>query len=100
MGSRKISKTKFLKTKVQKVFEELDKAEFSGLALNQIMITIRSFILNRLFFIFAKMDIPKKFLEQIDMKVRDVINRFIKRQCLQKSFIYPNVKTVEWESSV
>jgi hypothetical protein len=35
MGSRKICKTKFIEAKVQKVFEELDKAEFCGLALNQ-----------------------------------------------------------------
>jgi hypothetical protein len=70
MGWRKISKRKFLEAKVQKVFEELDKAEFSGLVLNQIMKTIRSFILNRLYFILANMDILKKFLEQIDKKVR------------------------------
>jgi hypothetical protein len=31
----KISKTKFLGTKVQKIFEELDKAEFIRLALNK-----------------------------------------------------------------
>jgi hypothetical protein len=37
LGSRKICKTKFVEAKIQKVLEELDKAEFSGLAINQIV---------------------------------------------------------------
>jgi hypothetical protein len=67
---------------VQKVFEELDKVEFSGLALNRIMKTNKSFILNRLYFVFANMGIPAKFLKQIDQKVRNVVNRFVKEQSL------------------
>jgi hypothetical protein len=42
--SRKISKTKILEAKVQKVFEGLDKVEFSGRGLNQIMKIIKSYI--------------------------------------------------------
>jgi hypothetical protein len=37
MGSRKVSKVKFTESKIQKVLEDLDKVEFCGLALNQII---------------------------------------------------------------
>jgi hypothetical protein len=43
------------------------------------------------------MDIPKKFLEEIDKEVRGVINRFVKGECLRNSFIYANVKNSELE---
>jgi hypothetical protein len=59
LGSRKLCKTKFLESKIQKVLEELDKAEFSGLAINQIVRVVKSYILNKLYFLFANMYIPK-----------------------------------------
>jgi hypothetical protein len=34
MDSRKISKTKFIEGKIQKVFEEFDKLKYCGFALN------------------------------------------------------------------
>jgi hypothetical protein len=54
LGSRKISKKKFLEAKINKVYEELDKLEFSGLAFNQIIKTIRNFITNKMYYLFAK----------------------------------------------
>jgi hypothetical protein len=38
------------------------------------------------------MDVPKKYLELIDRKVRGVVNGFVKGQSLQKSFLYANFK--------
>jgi hypothetical protein len=38
------------------------------------------------------MGISEKFLEQIDVKIRGVINMFVKGQYLQKSFIYASVR--------
>jgi hypothetical protein len=35
IGSKKLCKKQFIEAKVQKVFEEIDKVEFSGLAINQ-----------------------------------------------------------------
>jgi hypothetical protein len=70
LGSIKLSKTKFLEVKVQKVLEELDKVEFSGFALHQVMKVMRRLILNMLYFVFANMDVPKNILELIDRKVR------------------------------
>jgi hypothetical protein len=49
VGSRKISKNKFIEAKIEKVLEELDKAEFSGLAINQIIRIIRCYICNKLY---------------------------------------------------
>jgi hypothetical protein len=92
LGLRKICKTKFIEAKIQKVLEELDKAEFSGLAINQIVRVIRCHILNKLYFIFANMNLPKRALRVVDKKVRSVINNFSKGQPLQKSFIYTSVK--------
>jgi hypothetical protein len=42
--------------------------------------------------VFANMDIPTKYLKAIDDKLRNVVNRFIKRQYLQKSSIYANAR--------
>jgi hypothetical protein len=49
MRSKRISKTKFLEAKVQKVFEELDKVEDSDLRINQMIRTIKCYILNKLY---------------------------------------------------
>jgi hypothetical protein len=74
MGSKRISKTKFLEGKVQIFFEELDKMEYSDLALNQIIRTIRCYILNKRYYVFANMDIPAKYLNVVDNRVRSVVN--------------------------
>jgi hypothetical protein len=95
MGSKRTSKTKFLEGKVQKVLEELNKVGYSGPALNQMIRTIRCYIFNKLYYVFANMDIHAKYLNVIDNRVRSVVNRFIKGQCLQKSFIYANGRNGE-----
>jgi hypothetical protein len=92
LGSRKLCKTKFLESKIQKVLEELDKAEFSRLAINQIVRVIKCYILNKLYFLFANMYIPKGTLSIVDKKVRKVINNFVKGQKLQRSYLYASVK--------
>jgi hypothetical protein len=38
------------------------------------------------------MDVPKLVLDSIDVRVRKLVNRFLKGQNLQKSIIYPSVK--------
>jgi hypothetical protein len=48
LGSRKINKTKFIETKINKLKEELDKLEYSGLAFNQMLKMIKCFITNKL----------------------------------------------------
>jgi hypothetical protein len=68
LGSRKINKTKFIETKINKLKEELDKLEYSGLAFNQMLKVIKSSITNKLYCIFANMNIPKKYLELVDQK--------------------------------
>jgi hypothetical protein len=96
MESRRISKVNFIETKVMKVLEELNKAEYRGLALNKIIRIIRCYRLNKLYYVFANMDVPAKYLKSIEQKVRNDINRFIKGRCLQKSFIYPIVRDIDW----
>jgi hypothetical protein len=49
VGSRKICKTKFIEAKIQKVLEELGKAKFSVLAINEIIRIIRCYICNKLY---------------------------------------------------
>jgi hypothetical protein len=45
------------------------------------------------------MNIPNGVVESIDKKVRNIINRFVKEQNLQKSFIYASVRNgVLWVS--
>jgi hypothetical protein len=61
-----------LKGKVQKVLEELDKVKYSGLALNQIIRTIRCYILNKLYYVFVNMDIPTKYFK---VKHRIILGR-------------------------
>jgi hypothetical protein len=38
------------------------------------------------------MDFPKFVLDSIDVRVRKLVNRYLKRQSLQKSIIYARVK--------
>jgi hypothetical protein len=92
LGSRKISKKKFIEAKINKVYEELDKLEFSGLAFNQIIKTIRCFITNKMYYLFANMDIPKNVLVKLDIRIRRVVNNFLGGQAIQRSFIYANVR--------
>jgi hypothetical protein len=37
------------------------------------------------------MEVPKKYFEIVDQRIRRLINRFLKGQSIQKSFIYANV---------
>jgi hypothetical protein len=92
LGSRKISKKKFIEAKVNKIREELDKFEFSGFAFNQIVKTLRNFITNKLYYLFANMHISKNVLERLDIRIRKVVNNFLCGQTIQRSFIYANVR--------
>jgi hypothetical protein len=92
MGSKMICKTKFIEAKVQRVLEELDKAEFPGLALNQVIGIIRCYILSKLYYVFGNMNLPNCSLNVIDEKVRMAIIRFVKGQTLPLSFIYASIK--------
>jgi hypothetical protein len=92
LGSRRIGKVEFMETKVKKIFEEIDKLEYSGLAFNQMIRVIKNFITNKLYFCFANMDVSKKFLRMIDKRIRKLINNFLKGQSLQLSFIYGNAR--------
>jgi hypothetical protein len=92
LGSRKIAKKKFIEAKVNKVFEEFDKLEFSRLVFNQIVRTIRCFIANKMYYLFSYMRIPKGILDRMDRRIRKVVNNFIGGQSIQKSYIYANVR--------
>jgi hypothetical protein len=54
MGTKRISKKKFAEVKIQKVIEELDKVEYSGLAFNQILKVIRCYISKKFYLFFCK----------------------------------------------
>jgi hypothetical protein len=84
MSSRKVSRIMFNESKVQKVFEELDKLEFCGLAFNQMIRVIRCYILNKLYYVFTNMDVPKFVLDSIDVRVRKLVNRFLKGRRFRK----------------
>jgi hypothetical protein len=78
--------------KIQKVLEELDKAEFSRLTINQIIRVIRCYILNKLYYVFANINLLKSALAEVDKKVRHIINNFVKGQYLQRSMINASVR--------
>jgi hypothetical protein len=92
LGSRRLSRKKFIEAKFNKVYEELDKLEFSGLAFNQIVKTIRCFISNKLYYLFANMNIPKGILQRLDLRIRRIVNNFLGGQAIQRSFVYANVR--------
>jgi hypothetical protein len=77
---------------VNKIYAEINKPVFSGLYFNQIVRTIRGFIINKMYYLFANMDIPNTVLDNMDRRIRKIVNNFIGDQSLQKSFIYANVK--------
>jgi hypothetical protein len=92
LGSKRMGKVKFIESKIKKIFEEIDKLEYSGLAFNQMIRTIKNFIINELYFCFANMTIEKKYLDMINRRIRKLINNFLKGQSLQLSFIYGNAR--------
>jgi hypothetical protein len=92
LGSRKISKKKFIDAKFSKIYEELDKCELWGLAINQQVKVIRSFICNKLYFIFSNMEVGSTYLDELDRRIRKVINRFTGGQSIQKSYLYASAK--------
>jgi hypothetical protein len=92
LGSRKLCKTKFIEAKIQRVYEDLDKAEFCGLAINQIVRVVVCYIANKLYYMFANMNLSKGALNTVDKKVRSIINNFVKGQRLQKSFSFASVR--------
>jgi hypothetical protein len=100
LGSRRLGKVKFIETKVKKIFEEIDKLEYSGLAFNQMIRIIKNFITNKLYFCFANMIVDKKFLNMIDRRIRKLINNLLKGQSLQLSFIYRKIccQSKSWDS--
>jgi hypothetical protein len=81
---KKIIKMKFLEAKVQKNLKELDKVKYSGLALNQMIRTIRCYILNKLYYVFENMNRTTKYFKVIDGKMRNVVNRFINTMSIEK----------------
>jgi hypothetical protein len=92
LGSRKIAKKKFIDAKISKIYEELDKCELGGLAINQQVKVIRSFICNKLYFIFANMEVGSSYLDNLDRRIRKVINHFVGGQSIQKSYLYASAK--------
>jgi hypothetical protein len=92
LGSRRISKKKFMDAKINKINEELDKLEFSGLAFNQMVKVIKCFFTNKLYYLFANMYVPEGVLNRLDIRIRKVVNVFIGVQTIQRSFIYANVR--------
>jgi hypothetical protein len=90
--SRKVSKKKFIEAKMNKIYEEMNKLEFSRLVFNQIVKTIRCFITNKMYYLFANMDISNTILESMDWRIKRVVNNFIGGQSIQRSFIYANVR--------
>jgi hypothetical protein len=92
LWSKRVGKVKFVESKIKKIFEEIDKLEYSGFAFNQMIRTIKNFITNKLYFCFANMSIDKKYLDMINRRIRKLINNFLKGQSLQLSFIYRNAR--------
>jgi hypothetical protein len=89
METKSISKKKFAEAKIQKVMEELDKVEYSGLAFNQILKAIRCYIANKLYCVFANTIVQKSLLNLID---RRIVDNFIKGQKLQVNMMYMSGK--------
>jgi hypothetical protein len=83
LESKRISKRKFIDAKINKMYEELDKLEFSGLAFNQMVKTIRCFLTNKMYYLFANMSMPKSVLERLDLRIRKIVNNFLGGQPIQ-----------------
>jgi hypothetical protein len=69
----------------------LNKLEFSGLAINHVLRTVRRFIIPQLSYILANSYLQKGQDEQIDIRKR-VINNLVKGQRLQNAYIHAPLK--------
>jgi hypothetical protein len=78
LGSKRIVKTKFVEAKMEKLFYQLDKLEFSGLVINQMLRVIRRFIIPQFSCILSNSYIQNGLAEQIDVRIRRIINNLVR----------------------
>jgi hypothetical protein len=69
LGSKRIGKIKFAEAKIQKMLYEIDRLEYSGLAINQMLKVIRIMILTQLNYLFSNRFILNKQAEVIDRRI-------------------------------
>jgi hypothetical protein len=92
MCDKRINKKKIVKTKIQKIMEELDQVEYSGLVFNQVLRFIRCKIASKMYCVFVNKTIQNSRLNLIDRRIRRIVNNFLKGQKLRNSMIYVSFK--------
>jgi hypothetical protein len=88
LGSKRISKVKFAEAKIQKMLYEIDRLEYSGLAINQMLKIIRIMILTQPNYLFSNGFILNRQAEVIDKRIRRLIYNFTKDKTISKDYIY------------
>jgi hypothetical protein len=84
LGSKRIGKVKFAEAKIQKMLYEIDRLEYSGVAINQMLKVIRIMILSQPNYLFSNGFILNKQAEVIDKRIRRLIYNFTKTNQFQK----------------
>jgi hypothetical protein len=73
LGSKRIGKVKFAEAKIRKMLYEIDRLEYSGFAINQMLKVIRIMILTQLNYLFSNGFILNKQAEVIDKRIGRLI---------------------------
>jgi hypothetical protein len=81
---KEYSKVKFAEAIVQKMLYEIDRLEYSGLAINQMLKIIRIMILTQLNYFFSNRIILNRQAEVIDKRIRRLIYNSTKTNQFQK----------------
>jgi hypothetical protein len=91
-GTRRIKRKKCVESKIQIFFETLNKSEYSELGFNQMINVIRYKIASKMYYLFVNNDVRIIRISVCDKMIRNINNRFVKGQKLQKWMMYANMK--------
>jgi hypothetical protein len=84
LSSKRITKKRFVETKMNKLFNELDKLENLGLTIESKLKVIERFMIPELSYIMSNNSIQKDQARAIDARIRRIINNFVKGQKIQR----------------
>lgn len=84
LSSKRITKKRFVETKMNKLFNELDKLENLSLTIESKLKVIERFMIPELSYIMSNNSIQKDQARAIDARIRRIINNFVKGQKIQR----------------
>jgi hypothetical protein len=92
LSTRKVSKLKFNKNRIEKTMNILERLRYSGLKIPQIIDAIRRFVLPRLDYTIMNSIMGITELRRLDQFIRNIVNEMVGGPVLTKDLFYMTTK--------